>query len=1393
MYKFTLYFGLLTISLLSLSSLHSQSASFSTWKDNKKAAYSIIHDDFGSGVPSIFAVADTIATARGIKLCFGAITNSCGPTEWANARTMITHGHECINHSHNHKCGGAPSDCIGVATYGPAQFVEELDQSTQLIQTNTGVRPLFFAHPYDAYTPAILTYLQNNLGYLGSRAGVPGDINTSSFTNFMNLNFASFNGTAQAISSLRTTLDAGIIQGAYVVSELHGIEDASASPIKKVDYTTHLDYVKSKITDGSVWSATVSEVLTYKMQRDAYALATVYNAIAGTINVNFTNTKTINTAILKTPITVNVDLASIADNFTVTQGTTTLTAARNGNIVSFNVYPHQGNVVLKKVVVVQPNNVLNFYAISQPVAMALSWTNPTTSFDEVMIVAKAATAFSTQPTGTVYTANPSFTGTGTAFEGGKVVYRGTGTIINITGLTNGTLYHFKAFSRFGAIWSSGVAVSATPMAIPANSLASFATWKDNKKAAYTIIHDDFGSAVPSIFTEADPIATARGIKICFGAITNSCSPTDWANARTMIAHGHECVNHTHNHKCGGPASTCTGVPTYGPAQFAEELDISTQFIQVNTGVRPLFLVHPFDSYSSEILNHLNNNLGYLGSRAGISGSPNSKDFTNFMTLNFAAFDGSAAAVASLRSTLDGTINVEGGYLVNEFHGIEDASAGPIKRADYIAHLDYVKTKIADGSIWSATASEAITYKMQRDAFGISTIYNAVAGTINVNFIALSTINTAILKTPVTVNVNLGTITGTFLAKQGSTTIPTTKVGNILSFNVYPHQGNVILQTTITAPQPNEVLNFIATPQSTAVALSWANPATNFDEVLIVAKPITAFTTQPSGTSYIADTLFTGIGTAFEGGKVVYRGNSRAATITGLTNGSLYHFKAFSRLGTVWSTGVAVSATPAAGVINPVLGCLKASYFSNKTLTGTPVITKGESKIDYNWGAGAPIIGLPANQFSARWEGTITPPVTGLYTFTATVDDGVRLWVNDILIINKWIDQSATTHSATMNLVQGQAISIRVEYYENTGNASIKLEWTIPTQAKRIIAFNACPLGGIFNPALCYRLEARHSNRAMNLLKDTITDGVALVQSTWTGAVDQVWRIKQVDATHYQLVNGLTGKVATVKGGSTSNLTPIVQSPFVSTNNQLWKFDQNTEGYYTITAKHSNKAIDVNGASTAQNATLIQYGSNGGTNQQWRIESVGCPAGVAALVSNRVVAFNGHLENNKGQLSWIVSSEDLKDYYEIEKMDETQNFRRLDILNGNSPDALRSFYYTDETLIDGENIYRLKSVGSDGTIQTSDLVKINYYRPEIYALSPNPTTETVDIDLTSALGKRVELALITNLGKVVKEEKIESVSAPHHTWTFDNLENGQYFLKIQTQGKRLVMKKLVIIK
>jgi hypothetical protein len=119
------------------------------------------------------------------------------------------------------------------------------------------------------------------------------------------------------------------------------------------------------------------------------------------------------------------------------------------------------------------------------------------------------------------------------------------------------------------------------------------------------------------------------------------------------------------------------------------------------------------------------------------------------------------------------------------------------------------------------------------------------------------------------------------------------------------------------------------------------------------------------------------------------------------------------------------------------GQYRAEYFSNKTLSGTPARTACEAApLDRTWGTGAPA-GVGSNNFSARWTGVIPFP-GGSTTFTAASDDGIRVWVDGVPIIDRW--GGAGTTSATKSLAPGDHV-VRVDYYEKVGTAFARVTWT----------------------------------------------------------------------------------------------------------------------------------------------------------------------------------------------------------------------------------------------------------------------------------------------------------------------------------------------------------------
>jgi uncharacterized protein YraI len=142
------------------------------------------------------------------------------------------------------------------------------------------------------------------------------------------------------------------------------------------------------------------------------------------------------------------------------------------------------------------------------------------------------------------------------------------------------------------------------------------------------------------------------------------------------------------------------------------------------------------------------------------------------------------------------------------------------------------------------------------------------------------------------------------------------------------------------------------------------------------------------------------------------------------------------------------------------------YFANVNLSGAPALTGTTSAINFNWGFGSPAPGFPADFFSVRWTRTL-PLDPGRYRFTVVADDGVRLWVNNVLVIDQWRIQAATTYTADIDIAGGN-IPIRLEYFENTERAQVSLTWTRisappppppPTSIWRAEYFNNVNLSG----------------------------------------------------------------------------------------------------------------------------------------------------------------------------------------------------------------------------------------------------------------------------------------------------------------------------------------------
>jgi hypothetical protein len=117
---------------------------------------------------------------------------------------------------------------------------------------------------------------------------------------------------------------------------------------------------------------------------------------------------------------------------------------------------------------------------------------------------------------------------------------------------------------------------------------------------------------------------------------------------------------------------------------------------------------------------------------------------------------------------------------------------------------------------------------------------------------------------------------------------------------------------------------------------------------------------------------------------------------------------------------------------------RGEYFPNLNLVGTPVLVRNDQTIDFNWGRNSPAEGIPADNFSARWT-RVLPFDGATYRFHAIVDDGVRLYIDNALVIDEWRDGARREVTGDRSLAAGNH-SMRVEYYDRAAEARIHVWW-----------------------------------------------------------------------------------------------------------------------------------------------------------------------------------------------------------------------------------------------------------------------------------------------------------------------------------------------------------------
>jgi uncharacterized protein YraI len=213
----------------------------------------------------------------------------------------------------------------------------------------------------------------------------------------------------------------------------------------------------------------------------------------------------------------------------------------------------------------------------------------------------------------------------------------------------------------------------------------------------------------------------------------------------------------------------------------------------------------------------------------------------------------------------------------------------------------------------------------------------------------------------------------------------------------------------------------------------------------------------------------------------------------------------------WSN-VATNPQPPTFAVPVVVGTAPwtAQYFSNPALSGVPVVTQTETNLSHDWGTGVPVSGVVADNFSARWT-SLQTLTGGTYEISVGADDGVRVYVDNVLVINEFHTASSQTYKVTLPLSAGTHWFV-VEYYESLGTARIDFRITLPGG----VAPAPVPATGPTITVLAARLNVRD--------KPSVTTGAVLTVITSGATYPAIGR--NADSTWFQInANGVIGWVS----------------------------------------------------------------------------------------------------------------------------------------------------------------------------------------------------------------------------------------------------------------------------
>jgi hypothetical protein len=240
----------------------------------------------------------------------------------------------------------------------------------------------------------------------------------------------------------------------------------------------------------------------------------------------------------------------------------------------------------------------------------------------------------------------------------------------------------------------------------------------------------------------------------------------------------------------------------------------------------------------------------------------------------------------------------------------------------------------------------------------------------------------------------------------------------------------------------------------------------------------------------------------------------------------------------------------------------SAQFTNVSFNTAATLTRTDAVMNFNWASVAPDPSIGRTTFAARWTGSVQPQFNETYTFYATADDGIRLWVNGQKLVDAWVTQAAKTYTGTITLNAQQLYNIQMDYFQGSGGASAELEWSSPSTTRAVI-----PQTQLYP----------FTNPPPGVVLNTPTNG-----STYTASASVTMNASA--AAQYNSITSVGFYVNGVLQGSVSNL------PYTMTVTGL------TAGAYTLTA------VATDGSGATNTSAPVNITVNAGSGQAYGLTS-----------------------------------------------------------------------------------------------------------------------------------------------------------------------------------------------